>query len=143
MDDTYWLIVAVAILKLVFDFAFISKIVKKGCQLVVGCYLGTMLTAQGFAGLPDLIIPALILIAGYTANCFAAGKLESKFFGYGRKEGMFMASPAGASDMALIMEDLNVRNTDVVIMQVVRAAVVMAFFPQIINGICFLLGMPG
>ena len=65
---------------------------------------------------------------GYTLNCFAAGKLESKLFGYGRREGMLMASPAGASDMALIMEDLHVKNTDVVIMQVVRAAVVMALF---------------
>lgn len=73
-------------------------------------------------------------------NCFAAGKLESKLFGYGRKEGMLMASPAGASDMALIMEDLHVKNTDVVIMQVVRAAVVMALFPQIINLICFIVG---
>lgn len=133
-------IVAVSILKLAFDFAFIPKIVKKCCQLLAGCYLGTLLTAEGFAGLPDLIVPVLILIAGYTANCFAAGRLESKLFGYGRKEGMLMASPAGASDMALIMEDLHVKNTDVVIMQVVRAAVVMAFFPQIINLICFAIG---
>lgn len=136
-------IVAVSVLKLAFDFAFIPKVVKKGCQLLAGCYLGTLLTAEGFAGLPDLIVPALILIAGYTLNCFAAGKLESRLFGYGRKEGMLMASPAGASDMALIMEDLHVKNTDVVIMQVVRAAVVMALFPQIINLVCFITGNPG
>ena len=133
-------IVAVSVLKLAFDFAFIPKVVKKACQLLAGCYLGTLLTAEGFAGLPNLIVPALILIAGYTLNCFAAGKLESKLFGYGRREGMLMASPAGASDMALIMEDLHVKNTDVVIMQVVRAAVVMALFPQIINLICFIVG---
>ena len=133
-------IVAVSILKLAFDFAFIPKVVKKGCQLLAGCYLGTLLTAEGLAGLPDLVVPSLILIAGYTLNCFATGKLESRLFGYGRKEGMLMASPAGASDMALIMEDLHVKNTDVVIMQVVRAAVVMALFPQIINLICFVAG---
>ena len=45
--------------------------------------------------------------------------------------------------MALIMEDLHVKNTDVVIMQVVRAAVVMALFPQIINLICFVTGNIG
>lgn len=133
-------IVAVAILKLGFDFAFIPKTVKKGCQLLAGSYLGTLLTAAGFAGLPELIVPALILIFGYTANCFVTGFLESKLFGYGRKEGMLMASPAGASDMALIIEDLDVKNTDVVIMQVIRAAFVMALFPQIINVICFLVG---
>lgn len=133
-------IVAVTVLKLAFDFAFIPKWVKKACQLVAGCYLGTQLTAQGLAGLPDLVVPALILIAGYTANCFLTGKLESRLFGYGRKEGMLIASPAGASDMALIMDDLRVQNTDVVVMQVLRAAIVMAVFPQVVNVICYLIG---
>lgn len=133
-------IVAVSVLKLAFDFAFIPKWVKKACQLVAGCYLGTQLTAQGLAGLPDLIVPALILVAGYTANCFLTGKLESRLFGYGRKEGMLIASPAGASDMALIMDDLRVQNTDVVVMQVLRAAIVMAVFPQVVNVICYLIG---
>ena len=106
---------------------------KKACQLVAGCYLGTLLTAEGLAGLADLIVPASIRIVGYTANCFITGKLESRLFGYGRKEGMLIASPAGASDMALIMEDLRVQNVDVVIMQVLRAAVVMALFHQKVN----------
>ncbi len=133
-------IIAVSVLKLAFDFAFIPKWVKKACQLVAGCYLGTQLTAQGLAGLPELIVPALILIAGYTVNCFITGKLESAIFGYGRKEGMLIASPAGASDMALIMDDMGVGNTDVVVMQVLRAAIVMAVFPQIVNVICYLIG---
>lgn len=133
-------ILAVLVLKLVFDFAFIPKWVKKVCQLVAGCYLGTLLTAQGLSGLADLAVPAFILIAGYTLNCFATGRLESKLFGYGRKEGMLIASPAGASDMALIIDDLNVKNVDVIIMQVIRAAFVMAFFPQIINLICYFIG---
>ncbi|HIW77324.1 MULTISPECIES: AbrB family transcriptional regulator [Gordonibacter] len=133
-------ILAVLVLKLGFDFAYIPKQVKKACQLVAGCYLGTLLTAEGLAGMVDLAVPALILVAGYTLNCFATGRLESRLFGYGRKEGMLIASPAGASDMALIMDDLGVQNTDVVIMQVVRAAFVMAFFPQIVNLICHFVG---
>lgn len=133
-------IVAVLILKLVFDFAFIPKWVKKVCQLVAGCYLGTLLTAEGLTGLVDLVLPAVVLVAGYTFNCFVTGKLESKLFGYGRKEGMLIASPAGASDMALIIDDLNVKNTDVVVMQVIRAVFVMAFFPQIVNLICYFTG---
>lgn len=133
-------IIAVLVLKLAFDFAFIPKWVKKACQLIAGCYLGTLLTAGGLAGLADLAVPAIILVAGYTLNCFATGMLERKLFGYGRKEGMLMASPAGASDMALIIDDLNVKNTDVIVMQVIRAAFVMAFFPQIINLICYFIG---
>lgn len=133
-------IVAVAVLKLGFDFAYIPKPVKKASQLLAGSYLGTLFTAQSLAGLGGLVLPAVILVAGYTANCFVTGKLERRLFGYGRKEGMLIASPAGASDMALIMDDMGVENVDVVIMQVLRAAVVMALFPQIINVICYVLG---
>ena len=53
---------------------------------------------------------------------------------------MLIASPAGASDMALIMDDMGIQNTDVVIMQVVRAVVVMGCFPQIVNLVCLMIG---
>ena len=53
---------------------------------------------------------------------------------------MLIASPAGASDMALILDDMGIDNTDVVIMQVVRATVVMTVFPQIVNVICLVIG---
>lgn len=88
----------------------------------------------------SLVVPILIVTAVYTLNCFATGRIERKLFGYGRKESMLIASPAGASDMALIMEDMEIRNTDVVIMRVVRAVVVMSCFPQIVNLVCMVIG---
>lgn len=71
---------------------------------------------------------------------YVTGHLEQRLFDCGCKEGMLIASPAGASGMALIMDDMGAQNTDVVIMQVARACVVMAVFPQIINLVCFLMG---
>lgn len=133
-------IAAALVMKLGLDFAFIPRWVKKACQLAAGCYLGTLLTWEGVAGIPALAVPVLIVVAFYTANCFVTGKIEQKLFGYSRKEGMLIASPAGASDMALIMDDMGIENTDVVIMQVVRATVVMAVFPQIVNAICLIAG---
>lgn len=133
-------IVAALVLKLGFDFAYIPKQVKKVCQLAAGCYLGTLLDASGLADAGLLVVPALIVIVFYVANCFITGAIESRAFGYGRREGMLIASPAGASDMALILDDMKIRNTDVVVMQVVRATVVMTCFPQIVNLICFAIG---
>lgn len=133
-------IVAALVLKLCFDFAYLPKGVKKACQIVAGSYLGTLLTVSGLRSMGQLVVPIVIVVVGYTVNCFATGRLESRLLGYGRKEGMLIASPAGASDMALIIEDLGVDNTDVIIMQVVRAIVVMAVFPQIVNAICLFTG---
>lgn len=126
-------IVAVLVLKLAFDFAYIPRWMKHGCQILAGCYLGSLLSWDGLTRMGGLAIPMFVVVLGYMVNCLAVGKLESRLFGYGRKEGMLIASPAGAADMALIIEDLDVRNQDVVVMQVVRAVVVMALFPQLIN----------
>jgi membrane AbrB-like protein len=133
-------IVAVLLLKLILDFAYIPKWVKKCCQLLAGCYLGTLLTIEGLLNMGSVIIPITIVVAFYTANCFITGSIEQRLFGYERREGMLIASPAGASDMALIMDDMGIANTDVVIMQVIRAVVVMAVFPQVVNLVCLMAG---
>lgn len=87
------------------------------------------------------MLPALAVAAFYGANCFVTGGILQRLFGYGRKESMLMASPAGASDMALVMDDLGVRNVDVVVVQAVRAIVVVAVFPQVVNAVCFFLSL--
>jgi uncharacterized membrane protein AbrB (regulator of aidB expression) len=42
--------------------------------------------------------------------------------------------------MALISTDLGVENTDIIILQVLRAVIVMALFPQIVNLILYIAG---
>ena len=126
-------IIAVLILKLAFDFAYIPKWAKKCAQILSGCYLGSTVTYSDLLELRFLLLPLIIIIAAYMLNCYFTGKLISITCGFTRKEGMLITTPAGASDMALISADLGVENTDIIILQVVRAVVVMAVFPQIIN----------
>ena len=45
---------------------------------------------------------------------------------------MLMATPAGASDMALISADLGVTDRAVVELQIARMVIVIAVFPQVI-----------
>lgn len=132
-------IAAALVMKLAFDFAYVPRWIKNVCRVVTGCYIGTFFSAEMIAGLGSLALPALAVAAFYGANCFVTGGILQRLFGYGRKESMLMASPAGASDMALVMDDLGVRNVDVVVVQAVRAIVVVAVFPQVVNAVCFLL----
>ena len=67
--------------------------------------------------------------------------VRRKLFGFTKVEGLFIATPAGASDMALIMDEMGVFNANVVLMQVIRLIVVLAVFPQIVNAVLFLVGM--
>lgn len=126
-------VVAVLILKLAFDYAYIPRWLKKCAQILSGCYLGSLVGFNDLLEMRILIIPLLIVICAYAFNCFFTGELISKTCGFTRKEGMLITTPAGASDMALISEELGVKNTDIIILQVVRAVVVMSLFPQIIG----------
>lgn len=133
-------IIAVLILKLVFDFAYIPRWAKKCAQILCGCYLGSTIVISDVLELRYLLIPLAIIVLSYMANCFFTGMIIRKTCGFTRKESMLITTPAGASDMALISADMGVENTDVIIMQVLRAVIVMTFFPQIINLIVHLAG---
>lgn len=131
-------IIAVLILKLKFDFAFLPKWMKQGAQILSGCYIGSIITMRDIIDFRYLLIPLVIIVVCYIANCFGTGIIISKTCGFSRKEAMLITTPAGASDMALISSDMGVNNTDVIILQVVRAVVVMTLFPQIVHLILFL-----
>jgi len=133
-------IIAILILKLVFDFAYIPRWAKKCAQVLSGCYLGSIILLDDVLELRYLMIPLIIIAIAYMANCLLTGIIIRKTCGFTRKESMLITTPAGASDMALISADIGVENTDVIIMQVLRAVVVMTFFPQIINLIVYLSG---
>ena len=133
-------IISILILKLVFDFAYIPRWAKQCAQVLSGCYLGSIIVLNDVLELRYLLIPLLIIIIGYMANCIFTGIIIRKTCGFTRKESMLITTPAGASDMALISADIGVENTDVIIMQVLRAVIIMTFFPQIINLIVYLSG---
>jgi membrane AbrB-like protein len=126
-------IVAVLVLKLKFDFAFIPLWLKKCALLISGCYIGSAITMKDVRGFKSLALPLVITLGGYIANSFITGKILSKTCGFNRKEGMLITTPAGASDIALSSADIGVENTDIIIIQVFRAVIAMAVFPQIIN----------
>ena len=131
-------IAAALVMKLGFDFAYIPRWVRKACQVIAGCYLGSLMTVEQLSATHTLIVPILVVVAFYAANCIVTGTLQRRFFGYGRTEGMMIETPAGAADMALILEDLKIRNTDIIVMHVVRATTVIGLFPQVVNLICHL-----
>ena len=78
-------------------------------------------------------LPIVILIAMYSIACFVIGYLLMKSGCFSRREGMLAATPAGASDMALISADLGIKDPKIIVLQVTRLIVVVLFFPSIIS----------
>jgi uncharacterized membrane protein AbrB (regulator of aidB expression) len=125
--------VAVLVLRLRFDFAYLPFWVKRYALLISGCYIGGNIRMSDVRGFRLLALPVIIIITGYIANCFITGKILSRVCGFSRKEGMLTTTPAGASDIALSSADIGVENTGIIIIQIFRALIAMAVFPQIIN----------
>ncbi len=119
-------------------FTFMPKWLKRLVQYTAGTYLGTQVVASDLAGIAGLVGPAAIVLLAYTASFFALGALMQRLFGFTKTEGRLIAVPAGAADIALVLEDLGIRNTNVVLLQIVRLIAVLALFPQVINVILWL-----
>lgn len=120
--------------------AALPRFMRKVAQVLAGAFIGTSVTQADLLGIHFLILPFIVLIMGYFANCFLTGWMLRRISPMGRKESMLAATPAGASDMALISMDMGVESTDLVVLQIVRLAVVILVFPQVIALVMWLVG---
>lgn len=125
--------IAILILKLTTNVSYIPMWAKRLAQVLAGCYIGSGIYKNDLLELRFLVVPALLILAGYFLNCYLTGHLLHKTCQFELKEGMLAATPAGATDMALISCDLRVQSTDLIVLQVIRMLFVISVFPQIIS----------
>ena len=119
--------------------AQMPRLLRKGAQLLSGAYVGASIGAQQLYTMTRLGLPVLILVTAYTLACFGIGALMTLAGCFDRAEGMLAATPAGASDMALISADLGVQNAKLIVLQVLRLITVVLVFPSILSLVVHLL----
>jgi membrane AbrB-like protein len=112
---------------------FLPSKIKRFAQLFSGAYIGCSIGWSDVLQLRFLVLPSVLIAAGYSAFCLLCGYVLQRFCNMTPKEAMLAATPAGASDMALISMDLGVQSTDLVLLQVLRLIVVSSLFPQVIH----------
>lgn len=120
--------------------AYIPLWTKRLAQVLSGAFIGCSIDYNSVLELKYIVIPSIIIVLGYFINCFVVGRILNKAFKMSLKESMLAATPAGATDMALISSDIGVNNTDLVVLQIVRLITVIAIFPQVIYIISRLFG---
>lgn len=113
--------------------AQMPKILRKLAQMLSGAYVGASIGAQQVRVLMTMGMPVLIIVCAYTLACFGIGWLLFRAGCFTRAEGMLAATPAGASDMALISADIGVQNAKLIVLQVLRLIVVVLFFPSLLS----------
>lgn len=123
-------ILVTLVLKLTFGVEKLPSWTRQVAQIFSGWYIGSLFGYEQFLRLIDLIVPVIIVIVVYLVGCLTIGYFVHKVQKLPIKDAMLASLPAGASDMVLIMDDLNVDNYDIVIYQVLRLVVVTTFFPE-------------
>ncbi|MBB6214154.1 hypothetical protein HNQ80_000223 [Anaerosolibacter carboniphilus] len=132
--------ISVITLKLLTGKAWMPRWVRRFAQVLAGAYIGCNVQYADILEMKFLVIPAIILISGYSLACIIIGLFLHKKFNMPMKEAMLIATPAGASDMALIASDIGVESADVIVLQVIRMIVVVSIFPQIVHMIVKIVG---
>ncbi len=123
------------IFKLLYDRANLPHIIRKAAQCLSGAYIGAGIGMTQIIEIRLLIVPALILIISLALGAWLiSGVLYRKKF-FSRREAMLAATPAGASDMALISGDLGIHNIRLIFLQVIRYMVVITLFPTLLKWI--------
>ena len=113
--------------------AQMPKLLRKLAQMLSGAYVGASIGAEQVRMLLTMGVPVLIIVCAYTFACFGIGFFLYKAGCFTRAEGMLAATPAGASDMALISADIGVQNAKLIVLQVMRLIIVVLFFPAILS----------
>lgn len=124
-------LVAVIVVKLLFDTQPMPMWVRRLAQVVSGCCIGAGITKEQIFQLRQLILPAIILCLGYILLCLGVGYMMARIFHMDLREAMLCLSPAGASEMALIAADLGIYSTNLVVLQICRLLGVVIIFPHI------------
>lgn len=125
--------IATVCFKIKHDDIVLPRQMRKLAQIFSGSFIGCTMTINDFIAYKELVLPIIILIACYLINCLLSGYILHKKFGFDLQEGMLATSPAGATDMALISQDMGIQSPRLVVIHVVRLISVIAFFPAIIQ----------
>ena len=126
--------IAVAALNCTTSVCAVPLAIKNIAQLLAGSLVGVSITAATFSSLSSTLVPVgLLLISYWTVNGLYSGICKrTKLLDL--KSAMFASAPGGATDMSLIAADLGADLSQIALIQVLRAAYVVAVMPPLILG---------
>ncbi|MCQ2445246.1 MAG: AbrB family transcriptional regulator [Mailhella sp.] len=119
--------------KIIFGIGCRSVFLRRGGMGLNGCYIGSTICLADVLTAQKLIIPALVLIAGYLAYCLIMGMMMHRALGIELRECLLITSPAGATEMSLIAADMGIDCANIALIQMFRVVLVLLIFPQLIS----------
>lgn len=115
------------------DALYLAPPIKIIAQIGAGSLVGLSINQTLFSNIAYYILPVICLLLSYFIVDLSYGYIVSKCRWLDFKSGLFAASPAGVSDMALIAADLNADMAKIAVIQVVRLVYAISLMPSLIQ----------
>lgn len=109
-------------------------------QLFSGIFVGSGIDRDSLTALPQLAVPALIMMVGIFAFTFSTAFLLHRLFKLDLAVCLLSSTPGGVQEMALLSEDLGADTPKIAILQTTRLVCVILFFPTMLRLIVGLAG---
>lgn len=122
---------AVIIYNLITEKAYFIPDVKTALQIMSGTMIGCRVGREDLAELKKLVKPIVLLIIAFVCMNLIFGGLMIAFTDLDVPTALFSCSPGGASDMALIGEELGANPAQIAFLQVLRLLIIFTFCPPL------------
>lgn len=126
---------AVAVYQVKTNCARMSLKARRVAQVFSGAYIGSMVTVSDLSGVPDLVLPFLIILTEFLILDFVIGPIIARRYKQDITTMLLACSPAGAAEMALIAGEMGGDQAKVALFHIVRLASVLATFPFIMSAL--------
>lgn len=123
----------VAIKNIIFNNVYMPIKVKLFAQICAGTLIGVNVTLASIINLKSAIIPAFILIIGFTLMTIATSLVLHKTSKLDLVTCFFACVPGGAADICLLSSDYGADTAKIVVIQVLRLVCVISFYPIVIS----------
>ena len=121
----------VIIFNLITEKAYFIPDVKTGLQILSGAMTGCRVGREDVEGLKKLVKPIILLLTAFILMNFTFGGLMILFTDLDVPTALFATSPGGASDMALIGEELGANPAYIALLQVLRLLIIFTCCPPL------------
>ena len=122
---------SVILLNLITGKAYFIPQVKTGLQMLSGTMIGCRVGRSDLIELKKLVKPIILLIVAFILMNLIFGGLMVAFTDLDVPTALFSCSPGGASDMALIGEELGANPAHIAFLQVLRLLIIFTFCPPL------------
>lgn len=122
-----------SMLKMIKNTKQLSSEIRYAAQVVAGSIIGTSFTSESFATIQQLIVPVILLLSSYLSINLLYGWLLYRKQVFDLQSALFATSPAGATDISLLVGDLGGDMAKIAGIQISRTLYTVMIMPQLVR----------